>query len=90
MYNQELVNKDIKIYLSGLLRDEFAQKYNNQNICDPVPVFKDTTFGKYEELSLGHYFPPERTSDSFMKKYADSIGSNKQSICFIANLFIMK
>ena len=86
MYNQELVNKDIKIYLSGLLRDEFAQKYNNQNICDPVPVFKDTTFGKYEELSLGHYFPPERTSDSFMKKYADSIGSNKPKYMFYSKL----
>lgn len=86
LYNQELVNKDIKIYLSGLLRDEFAQKYNNQNICDPVPVFKDTTFGKYEELSLGHYFPPERTSDSFMKKYADSIGSNKPKYMFYSKL----
>ena len=86
LYNQDLVNKDIKIYLSGLLRDEFAQKYNNQNICDPVPVFKDTTFGKYEELSLGHYFPPERTSDSSMKKYADSIGSNKPKYMFYSKL----
>ena len=34
LYNQNLVDKNIKIYLSGLLRDEFAQKYNNQNICD--------------------------------------------------------
>lgn len=86
LYNQDLVNKDIKIYLSGLLRGEFAQKYNNQNICDPVPVFKDTTFGKYEELSLGHYFPPERTSDSSMKKYADSIGSNKPKYMFYSKL----
>lgn len=86
LYNQDLVNKDIKIYLSGLLRDEFAQKYSNQNICDPVPVFKDTTFGKYEELSLGHYFPPERTSDSSMKKYADSIGSNKPKYMFYSKL----
>ena len=86
LYNQDLVNKDIKIYLSGLLRDEFVQKYNNQNICDPVPVFKDTTFGKYEELSLGHYFPPERTSDSSMKKYADSIGSNKPKYMFYSKL----
>lgn len=86
LYNQELVDKNIKIYLSGLLRDEFAQKYNNQNICDPVPIFKDTIFGKYEELSLGHYFPPERTSDSSMKKYADSIGSNKPKYMFYSKL----
>lgn len=86
LYNQDLADKNIKIYLRGLLRDKFAQKYNNQNICDPVPIFKDTIFGKYEELALGHYFPLERTSDVSMKKYADSIGSNKPKYMFYSKL----
>lgn len=86
LYNQELKDKNIKIYLSGLLRDEFEKKYCNQVICDPVPIFKDTILGKYEELSLGHYFPPERALDSSMKKYADSIGSNKPKYMFYSKL----
>lgn len=80
--NEKLRNKGIKIFLSGLLRDEFAQKYNNLGICDPVPIFKETIWGKYEELSLGHYFPEERTTDTAMKKYADLIGSNKPKYMF--------
>ena len=84
--NQELVDKNIKIYLNGLLRKEFEQKYNRKEMCDPVPEFKDTVLGKYEELSLGHYFPPERTQDSSMKEYADSIGSNKPKYMFYSKL----
>ena len=82
LYNEELREKNIKIYLSGLLRDTFAQKYNNQGICDPIPIFRDTILGRYEELSLGHYIPPERTNDMAMKKYADLVGSNKPKYMF--------
>lgn len=85
-YNQTLEDKNIKIFLSGLLRDEFYSKYNNYAVCDPIPLLKNTLLGTFEELSLGHYFPPDRTSDVEMKKYADSIGSNKPKYMFYSKL----
>jgi hypothetical protein len=32
---------------------------------------------RFEKISMGHYFPPERASDKNMKAYVEKIGSNK-------------
>lgn len=85
-FNQELADRNVKIFLSGLLRDEFSKKYNNSMICDPVPKFVNTILGTFEEVSLGHYFPQNRATDSEMKKYANAIGSNKPKYMFYSKL----
>ncbi len=85
-YNEELKNKNIKFYLSGLLMSEFKTKYSNAVVCDPLPQFVDTKFGEFEEIAFGHYFPPQRENDSKMKQYAKSIGSNKAPYMFYSNV----
>jgi len=85
-YNEELKNKNIKLYLCGLLQENFQKKYKDLCDCDPVPKFVDTELGKFEEISLGHYFPDERVTDTAMKKYAKKIGSNKASYMFYSKM----
>lgn len=89
-YNDELKNKNIKLYLSGLLQDDFKNKYKNVFDCDPVPKFMNTELGEFEEISLGHYFPEERVTDTAMKKYAKKLVVIKHHICFIVRWFITK
>lgn len=81
-YNEALKQKNIKLFLRGLLSREFEKKYNDLSMCDPIPVFTDRFLGHFEEISLGHYFPPTRTSDKEMKKYANLIQSNKANYMF--------
>ena len=85
-YNEELRNRNIKLYLSGLLFSEFRGKYANIVACDPIPCFVSTQFGECEEIALGHYFPPKRETDSKMKQYAKSIGSNKAPYMYYSNV----
>lgn len=76
-YNDTLRDCGVKLYLSGLLKDAFKSKFNTIEMCDPVPSFVATMFGEFEEIKIGHYFPPERTTDNSMKAYARSINSSK-------------
>lgn len=85
-YSEELKNRNIKLYLSGLLQDNFQSRYKDLCDCDPVPKFVDTELGKFEEISLGHYFPEERVTDTAMKKYAKKIGSHKASYMFYSKM----
>ena len=85
-YNQELKDKNIKLFLSGLLKEDFKNKYNDVSDCDPIPKFVDTVLGECEEISLGHYFPSDRTTDTAMKQYAKNIGSNKASYMFYSKM----
>lgn len=68
------------------MSQEFERKYKDLSMCDPIPVFTDRVLGHFEEIALGHYFPPERTSDKEMKKYADLVKSNKAKYMFYSKL----
>lgn len=85
-YNEILRQKNVKLFLRGLLSQEFEKKYKDLSMCDPIPIFSDRVLGHFEEITLGHYFPPERTSDKEMKKYADLIKSNKAKYMFYSKL----
>lgn len=85
-YNERLKNKDIKFFLSGLLKENFRDKYKDLSDCDPVPKFVDTKLGNFEEIPFGHYFPEERITDTAMKRYAKKIGSNKASYMFYSKM----
>lgn len=86
VFNDDLKNCDIKFYIKGLLVEDFRNKYKNLTMCDPIPQFVETVFGEYEKIELGHYFPPERSSDKDMKNYANSIKSNKANYMFYSKL----
>lgn len=90
LYNEEIKDKDIRLFLSGLLMVEFKSKYLNIVACDPLPQFENTEFGEYEELPLGHYFPPKRETVSQMKQYVKSIGSNKAPYMYYSNVIYNK
>ena len=85
-YNTDLKEKNVKLFLSGLLKDDFKNKYKEQSECDPIPKFVNTVLGECEEIPLGHYFPQERTTDTAMKQYAKKIGSNKASYMFYGKM----
>ena len=74
LYNDELLQKGIKLYLSGINRDSFKTRYNNKAICDPIPVFENVDGDEYEIIPLGHYFPPKRDDDRKMAEYVTKIG----------------
>lgn len=78
-YNDELKNKDIKLFLSGLNIDNFKQNYNSKEKCDPIPEIINVDLFKsdFEQISLGHYFPKDMYLDSDLKNYTKVIGSNK-------------
>ena len=77
LYDAELKEKNITLYLSGLHISNFSSTYTTTELIDPVPVFKEIDTILFEEISLGHYFPPERYDIKPMKDYAKSINSHK-------------
>lgn len=85
-FNDDLKNRDIKFYIKGLLVEDFQNRYKNLTMCDPIPQFVETIFGEYEQLKLGHYFPPIRTNDKEMESYAKKIESNKANYMFYSKL----
>jgi ASC-1-like (ASCH) protein len=76
LFNEEVPN--VILYLQGLNIEYFQNKFNNINQIDPVPKLVEKDSQIFEELQMGHYFPPERKDDKSMKAYAQKIGSNKQ------------
>lgn len=66
------------LYLQGLSIEYFKNSFNSFNQIDPVPTLVGKDSQTFEELQMGHYFPPERKTDKDMKAYAQKIGSNKQ------------
>lgn len=78
-YSNELKDRNIKLYLSGLNLSKFQNSFKSIKECDPVPVIMhDTGFNNdFEILTLGHYFPPERTTETALRKYAKDIKSTK-------------
>ena len=78
-YSDELKNKGIKLYLSGLNLKNFSDTYNSLATCDPVPTIETDSESNcsYEVIELGHYFPPERKTDTELRRYVDNINSSK-------------
>lgn len=77
LFDKKLQSKDIKLYLAGLKQDDFSRNYCSLEMIDPIPTFETINGISYEIITLGHYFPPNRYSESAMKSYAKSIKSNK-------------
>lgn len=77
LFDKELKNKDIVLYLQGLNLESFEQEYNNFSVIDPVPIFETINGVRYELIKLGHYFPEERFKDIDMKSYARKINNGK-------------
>jgi hypothetical protein len=73
-FDEQLKNKKIKLYLSGLGIDSFGKE--SKRII-PEPILRTIDEQIYEEITLGHYFPPERYTDSSMKAYVKEIKSQK-------------
>ena len=65
------------LYLHGLNIDQFMKKYNDFKELDPIPTFSKIDDVYYEKISMGHYFPPERSTDRQMQQYAKKVGLNK-------------
>ena len=86
LYDEGLRAKDTKLYLRGLLAEEFKRRYVGTNAMDPEPVFVETPNGLFEEIKLGHYFPPQRSTDTKMKAYARSVGDNKASYYYYSKM----
>ena len=77
LFDKDLQAKKIKLYLAGLKQDDFCRNYSTLDEIDPVPTFELVDNVNYEVITLGHYFPPNRHTESAMKSYAKSIKSNK-------------
>ncbi len=86
LYNNNLRNRNVRLYLCGLNMDSFKSKYTGITEVDPVPTFEDCPFGLAEEIKLGHYFPPQRSTDTAMDKYSRSIGSTKASYMYYSKM----
>jgi hypothetical protein len=73
-FDDELKQKQIKLYLSGLSIDGFTKETKK---IIPQPIFKKINGQIYEEITLGHYFPNQRYEDKPLKEFVKEIGSPK-------------
>ncbi len=88
LYNDSIKDQNTVFYLNGLLRNDFENKYNDIKLCDPVPQFTNTRFGRFEKILIGHHFPEDRYIDTKMKQYAKMIGSNKAYHHYYSRLIV--
>jgi hypothetical protein len=77
LFDNDLTNKRIKLFLTGLNMQNFKHEFNDFEKIDPIPKFTIVDKVEYEVLELGHTFPNERFSETNMRKYAESINSPK-------------
>ncbi len=78
IFERELREKDIKLYLAGCGVDAFYGKYAEQEqTVDPLPKFEKIDGVIYEVISLGHYFPEERYTEESMRQYMEKMGLQK-------------
>lgn len=87
LFNKELNNKNIKLYLRGLDIESFSKQYNSIELIDPIPSFEIINDINYEVINLGHYFPDERSNDTHMKSYTKKINSNKPYYEYYSKMF---
>jgi hypothetical protein len=74
------------LFLRTLDFDNFKKVHSNSGKIDPLPVFQTHNNVEYEQVSLGHYFPEERNTESSMKQYAESISSTKPYFDYYSKL----
>lgn len=77
LYDDNLKEKGIKLYLSGLKVDDFKKAFSKTEMVDPLPSFENIDGVTYEILEMGHVFPEERFTETKMKQYAASVNSTK-------------
>jgi len=66
-----------KLYLSGLNIDDFKNNFDDLTKIDPLPKFIEKDKQLFEEIEMGHYFPPDRSIETKMKDYAKKVNDNK-------------
>ncbi len=76
-YDNDLVNKDIKLYLQAIDFDSFISECDSNLRIMPKPQFVNYNNQIFEEISLGHFLPQERFDEKVMKKYVKEINSSK-------------
>lgn len=68
----------VNLYLHGQNIDYFINNFRGIETIDPPPTIVEKDNVQFEEIKMGHYFPPERTDDKSMKAYVKQIDSSKQ------------
>lgn len=86
LYDDNLKERGIKLYLSGLKVDDFKKCYNRKELIDPLPTFENIDSITYEILEMGHIFPEERCTETKMKQYAASVNSTKAYYDFYSRM----
>ncbi len=90
LFDQNLKDKGICLYLHGLNFHSFNKTYSNISIIDPQPQYSHENNNDYEVIPLGHYFPEKRVKDKELKNYAKKVKSNKPYHQFYSNLIESK
>ena len=70
-------NKEVILLLKGLSFDSFKKIEFYKEEYDPIPIIYDYQGSQYEKIGLGHYFPPDRYTETSMKKYSIKIASKR-------------
>lgn len=86
LYNDELKNKKICLFLKGLNAEAFGQEYNSCEKIDPTPEWKTDDENTFEKTPLGHYFPEQRYTDKQMKDYASKSNSDRPYYDFYSKM----
>lgn len=76
LFDNELKEKGIKLFLKGIAFDSFISEYANLSM-NPEPIIEKAYNEDFEIIELGHYFPPQRYDDKKMENYVKKISSNK-------------
>lgn len=69
--------KEKHLFLHGLNIDHFKNEFSDIKRIDPSPEFTKSDSIDFEKIVMGHYFPPQRSNDRDMGKYAKKTNQNK-------------
>ena len=89
-FDENIKNRQFELYLRSLDCDAFLKDYNSKKAIDPLPIFEQYENSNFEKISMGHYFPSERSTDKEMKKYVSEIGSNKAYYDYFSQIIYKK
>lgn len=88
-FDETLKNRQMDLLLRAFDCDSFINQLSPNDI-DPMPMFETIDGHKYEKITMGHYFPPERATDKAMKDYAKAINSNKAYYEYFSKIIYRK
>ncbi len=78
-----------KLYLSGLNIEDFKNTFDDLTKIDPIPKFIEKDKQLFEEIEMGHYFPPrDRFTEPKMKEYAKRVNDNKPYYDYYSKLIV--